>query len=150
MQIGSYTEQLDPLWQVSVVDDDHWRYEAYACRDSEKLAGSITGDYMKVGQFDLPNKNQWNWNYIRALNAMTEEAQMPTKFGGSGSTYLRAAFVSTSDPGLRCPWRFGSLVDSSYCGLPCASGSASPASSGWDGVPRLAGSGKKRGEWPGA
>ena len=150
MEIGSYCEELDPLWQVSIVDDDHWRYEAYACRDSEKLAGSITGDYMKVGQFDLPNKNQWNWNYIRALNAMTEEAQMPTKFGGSGSTYLRAAFASTGAPGLFAPWRFGVLYDGSVCGLPCADGSASPAGSSWGGVPRLAGSGKKRGEWPGA
>ena len=131
------------------MDDDHWRYEAYACRDSEKLSGSITGDYMKVGQFDLPNKNQWNWNYIRALNAMTEEAQMPTKFGGSGSTYLRAACASPGAPGLFAPWRFGLLGDGSSCGLPCAIGYLSTIYSSWDGVPRLAGSGKKRGEWAG-
>ena len=149
MQIGSYTEQLDPLWKASIVDD-HWRYEVYSCRDSAKLAGSITSNYQKVGQFDLPNKNQWSWNYIRALNAMTEEAQMPTMFGGSGSTYLRAAFNSPSGPGVYAPWRFGNLYGSSYCGLPCASGGFSPANSYWYGVPRLAGSGKLRGEWPGA
>lgn len=137
MQIGSYTEQLDPLWKASIVDD-HWRYEVYSCRDSAKLAGSITSNYQKVGQFDLPNKNQWSWNYIRALNAMTEEAQMPTMFGGSGSTYLRAAFPSTSGPGVYAPWRFGNLNDSSNCGLPCANGNNSPANSNWNGVPRHA------------
>ena len=137
MQIGSYTEQLDPLWKASIVDD-HWRYEVYSCRDSAKLAGSITSNYQKVGQFDLPNANKWNWNYIRALNAMTEKAQMPTMFGGSGSTYLRAAFLSTSGPGVFAPWRFGVLGGGSYCGLPCALGSRSPASSTWNGVPRHA------------
>lgn len=147
MQIGSYTEQLDPLWKASIVDD-HWRYEVYSCRDSAKLAGSITSNYQKVRQFDLPNANKWNWNYIRALNAMTEEAQMPTMFGGSGSTYLRAAFFSTGGPGVFAPWRFGFLSDGSRCGLPCALGNLSPDSSHWYGVPRLAGSGKLRGEWP--
>ncbi|WP_425367538.1 hypothetical protein, partial [Gemmiger formicilis] len=93
---------------------------------------------------------KWNWNYIRALNAMTEEAQMPTMFGGSGSTYLRAAFFSAGDPGVCAPWRFGFLDGSSACGLPCAGGGFSPAPSYWAGVPRLAGSGKLRGEWPGA
>lgn len=137
MQIGSYTEQLDPLWKASIVDD-HWRYEVYSCRDSAKLAGSITSNYQKVGQFDLPNANKWNWNCIRALNAMTEEAQMPTMFGGSGSTYLRAAFFSTGGPGVFAPWRFGNLNDSSNCGLPCANGNNSPANSNWNGVPRHA------------
>lgn len=149
MQIGSYTEQLDPLWKASIVDN-HWRYEVYSCRDSAKLAGSITSNYQKVGQFDLPNANKWKWNYIRALNAMTEEAQMPTMFGGSGSTYLRAAFNSPGDPGVFAPWRFGALNAGSACGLPCALGAFSPAYSLWGGVPRLAGSGKLRGEWPGA
>ena len=150
MEIGSYCEELDPLWQCSIVDDDHWRYEVYSCRDGSKQASSITSDYTKIGQFDLPNKNQWTWNYIRALNEMTSEAQMPTKFGGSGSTYLRAAFYSGGGSGLRCPWRFGFLNAASYCGLPCARGDASPGASYWNGVPRLAGSGKTRGEWPGA
>ena len=75
---------------------------------------------------------------------------MPTMFGGSGSTYLRAAFISTGGPGVYAPWRFGYLYVSSLCGLPCAYGAYSPASSYWYGVPRLAGSGKLRGEWPGA
>ena len=148
MQIGSYCEELDPLWKASLVDDDHWHYDVYSCRDSEKLAGSITANYQKVGEFDLPNANKWNWNYIRALNKMAAEAQIPTKFGGSSSTYVKAAFLSPSGAGGYAPLRFGNLHDGDRCGLPCAHGGAGPGTSSWNGVPRLAGSGKKRGEWP--
>ena len=148
MQIGSYCEELDPLWQASLVDDDHWHYDVYSCRDSEKLAGSITANYQKVGEFNLPNANKWSWNYIRALNKMAAEAQIPTKFGGSSSTYVRAAFLSPGGAGVYAPWRFGNLADGGNCGLPCALGHSGPGASAWNGVPRLAGSGKKRGEWP--
>ena len=148
MQIGSYCEELDPLWQASLVDNDHWHYDVYSCRDSEKLAGSITANYQKVGEFDLPNANKWSWNFIRALNKMAAEAQIPTKFGGSTSTYVKAAFVSPGGAGVCAPWRFGNLLDGGLCGLPCALGYLGPGASGWNGVPRLAGSGKKRGEWP--
>lgn len=148
MQIGSYCEELDPLWQASLVDDDHWHYDVYSCRDSEKLAGSITANYQKVGEFDLPNANKWSWNFIRALNKMAAEAQIPTKFGGSTSTYVKAAFYSPGGAGVFAPWRFGTLYDGGHCGLPCARGTNGPGSSLWYGVPRLAGSGKKRGEWP--
>ena len=148
MQIGSYCEELDPLWKASLVDDDHWHYDVYSCRDSEKLAGSINANYQKVGEFDLPNANKWNWNFIRALNKMAAEAQIPTKFGGSSSTYVKAAFLSPGGAGVFAPWRFGHLDDGGACGLPCADGHAGPGYSAWYGVPRLAGSGKKRGEWP--
>ena len=148
MQIGSYCEELDPLWQASLVDDDHWHYDVYSCRDSEKLAGNITDNYQKVGEFDLPNANKWSWNFIRALNKMAAEAQIPTKFGGSTSTYVKAAFASPGGAGVFAPWRFGSLHVGGDCGLPCANGSLGPGFSDWGGVPRLAGSGKKRGEWP--
>ena len=70
---------------------------------------------------------------------------MYEKFNGSGSTYVRAAFVSPGSAGLYAPWRGGYLADGAGCGLPCARGIVSPASSFWGGVPRLAGSGKKRG-----
>lgn len=148
MQIGSYCEELDTLWQASLVDDDHWHYDVYSCRDSEKLAGGITANYQKVGEFDLPNANNWNWNYIRALNKMTAEAQIPTKFGGSSGTYVKAAFFSPGGAGVVAPWRFGTLDVGGYCGLPCARGTAGPGNFHWSGVPRIAGSGKKRGEWP--
>ena len=138
MQIGSYCEELDPLWQASLVDNDHWHYDVYSCRDSEKLAGSITANYQKVGEFDLPNANKWSWNFIRALNKMAAEAQIPTKFGGSTSTYVKAAFVSPGGAGVYAPWRFGNLNDGGNCGLPCANGNNGPGNSNWNGVPRHA------------
>lgn len=138
MQIGSYCEELDPLWQASLVDDDHWHYDVYSCRDSEKLAGSITANYQKVGEFDLPNANKWSWNFIRALNKMAAEAQIPTKFGGSSSTYVKAAFRSPGGAGVYAPWRFGNLNDGGNCGLPCANGNNGPGNSNWNGVPRHA------------
>lgn len=138
MQIGSYCEELDPLWRASLVDDDHWHYDVYSCRDSEKLAGSITANYQKVGEFDLPNANKWSWNFIRALNKMAAEAQIPTKFGGSTSTYVKAAFASPGGAGVYAPWRFGNLNDGGNCGLPCANGNNGPGNSNWNGVPRHA------------
>lgn len=138
MQIGSYCEELDPLWQATLVDDDHWHYDVYSCRDSEKLAGSITANYQKVGEFDLPNANKWSWNFIRALNKMAAEAQIPTKFGGSTSTYVKAAFYSPGGAGVYAPWRFGNLNDGGNCGLPCANGNNGPGNSNWNGVPRHA------------
>ena len=138
MQIGSYCEELDPLWRASLVDDDHWHYDVYSCRDSEKLAGSITANYQKVGEFDLPNANKWSWNFIRALNKMAAEAQIPTKFGGSTSTYVKAAFISPGGAGVYAPWRFGNLNDGGNCGLPCANGNNGPGNSNWNGVPRHA------------
>lgn len=138
MQIGSYCEELDPLWKASLVDDDHWHYDVYSCRDSEKLAGSITNNYQKVGEFDLPNANKWSWNFIRALNKMAAEAQIPTKFGGSSSTYVQAAFLSPGGAGVYAPWRFGNLNDGGNCGLSCANGNNGPGNSNWNGVPRHA------------
>lgn len=138
MQIGSYCEELDPLWKASLVDDDHWHYDVYSCRDSEKLAGNITDNYQKVGEFDLPNANKWSWNFIRALNKMAAEAQIPTKFGGSSSTYVKAAFISPGGAGVYAPWRFGNLNDGGNCGLPCANGNNGPGNSNWNGVPRHA------------
>lgn len=41
MQIGAYTEQLDPLWKASIVDDDHWHYDVFSCKSGEKQVGSI-------------------------------------------------------------------------------------------------------------
>lgn len=148
MQIGSYCEELDPLWKSSLVDDEHWHYDVYSCRDSEKLAGNITANYQKVGEFDLPNANKWTWIFIRALNKMAAEAQIPTKFGGSGSTYVKAAFYSPGGAGVWAPWRFGTLRSFDNCGLPCVAGGYSNKYFSWQCVPRLAGSGKKRGEWP--
>ena len=145
MQIGAYTEQLDPLWKASIVDDDHWHYDVFACRSGEKQVGSISSDYEQVGSFDLNDKATWSWHYIRKLGKLGTEAMMYEKFGGSGSTYVRAAFFSPGSAGVYAPWRGGHLRDGAFCGLPCALGYYSPANSGWYGVPRLAGSGKKRG-----
>ena len=125
--------------------EDHWHYDVYSCRDGAKQASTTTSDYEKTGEFDLPDSKTYTWNYIRALGKLGAEAMDYEEFGGSSSTYLRAAFYSPGVAGLRAPWRGGNLYDGGNAGLPCALGSASPGSAFWYGVPRLAGSGKKRG-----
>ena len=127
------------------MDDDHWHYDVFSCRSGEKQIGSISGDYEQIGSFDLNDKANWSWHFIRKMGKLVAEAMMYEKFGGSGSTYVRAAFRSPGSAGLYAPWRGGALDDGACCGLPCANGNHSPASSHWSGVPRLAGSGKKRG-----
>ena len=127
------------------VDDDHWHYDVFSCKSGEKQVGSISSDYAQTGSFDLNDKATWSWHYIRKMGKLGAEAMMYEKFNGSGSTYVRAAFVSPSSAGVYAPWRGGALYDGAGCGLPCASGSSGPGTAYWYGVPRLAGSGKKRG-----
>ena len=119
-------------------------------RDATKQAGSRTSDYELTDSFDLPDDTEYKWSYITELRELTAEAMIPKAFnGGSSSTYYRAAFLSAGGAGgLRCPWRGGSLYGGGTCGLPCADGTLSPGHSSWLGAPRLAGSGKTRGEWP--
>ena len=148
MQIGLYCESLDPLWQTSIVEGK-WRYDVYSVRDAAKQATSIASDYEQTGSFDLADDTEYKWHYIKELNALTSEAMELVAIGGSSSTYLWAAFSSSSGAGgLRCPWRGGYLYGGGACGLPCAFGSYAPGYSPWNGGPRLAGSGKTRGEWP--
>ena len=141
----SYVEQLDPLWKASLVDDDHWHYDVFSCKSGEKQVGSISSDYAQTGSFDLNDKATWSWHYIRKMGKLGAEAMMYEKFNGSGSTYVRAAFFSPGSAGVSAPWRGGSLYAGAYCGLPCAFGHGGPGTASWSGVPRLAGSGKKRG-----
>ena len=146
MLVGTNIEMLDPLWQASIVDD-HWKYEVYSCRDSEKQASSITGDYQKTGEFSLTSAAEYTWFYIKDMNELEAEAMIPTEFGGSDSTYYRSAVRSTGGSGgLRSPWRGGSLYLWGLAGFVFAYGSYSPGSSLWAGGGRLTGAGKKRGE----
>ena len=146
MLVGTNIEMLDPLWQASIVDD-HWKYEVYSCRDSEKQASSITGDYQKTGEFSLTSAAEYTWFYIKDMNELEAEAMIPTEFGGSDSTYYRSAVSSTGGSGGLCsPWRGGYLIDWGVAGFVCARGSNSPGASTWDGGGRLTGAGKKRGE----
>ena len=147
MMNGAYINGTEPLWQASIVED-HWHYEVYSCRDSEKQAGSLTVDYVKTGEFDLPSAAEYTWHYITKLNASTDEVIIPMAFGGSSSTYYRSAFGSTGGSGgLRSAWRGGGLRLGGLAGLACANGFLGPSHSYWYGAPRLAGSGKKRGEF---
>ena len=147
MMNGAYINGTEPLWHASIVED-HWHYDVYSCRDSEKQAGSLTADYVKTGEFDLPSAAEYTWHYITKLNASTDEAIIPMAFGGSSSTYYRSAFNSTGGSGgFRSPWRGGSLGRWGLAGLAGARGDRAPSGSSWDGAPRLAGSGKKRGEF---
>jgi len=145
MEIGSFTEQLDPLWNVSVTDEKY-HYAIYSCRDSVNQATSITSNYVANGEIVLPDALTHTWHYIKRLGALVKEAVLPIEWGGSSATYQRDAFYSSSGPGLRSPWRFGLLSHGGPCGVGCCSGPLAPGTSYFHGVPRLAGAGKKRGE----
>ena len=134
---GANVEELDPLWQASIVED-HWKYEVYSCRDSEKQAGSITGNYEKIGEFTLPNAEEYRWNYIKDMNELESEAMIPLEFEGSSSTYYRSAFGSSGGSGgVRCPCRGCSLSHGPAAGLACANGNLAPGDSNWNGAVRL-------------
>ena len=143
---GSYAIGLDPLYQVTAGSDaTHWNYKVYECRDSEKLASSVTSDYVDTGIEMLDVAQGWNW--VKAFFVTMLGILFPKLFGSSSTTYMKSAFYGTYSAGVRCPWRFGTLGNGGLGGLACELGYVSPGDSSWVGRPRLCGSGKKRGEW---
>ena len=143
---GAYVIGLDPLWNVTTVDGGV-TYTAMACRDSEKEASSVTANHVKVAEKTFTSVNAWN--YELSMQNESTESLLPDKTGGGETVGMKSAFYVYGSAGVRCPWRCGSLYNAGFAGAACASGNVSPANSYWYGVPRLKGSGKKRGEWAG-
>ena len=145
---GCYTIGLDPLYNCTAGSTSSTKnYAIYECRDSEKLAGSITSDYenTELSYADFPQ----GWQYIKEFKDTDLGILFPETIGGSSTGYYKSAFHGSYGTGVRCPWRFGSLTSSSapYFGLACEVGSNAPSNSDWGSSPRLGGAGKKRGEW---
>ena len=144
---GAYCIGLDPLYTVSAGSDaSHWNCQIFECRDSEKLAGSVTADYLdtSLGMTDVAQG--WN-NWVKDFSRTRLGVLVPRLFGGSSGTYYRSAFYGAYSAGARCPWRFGNLSYGGNGGLACGNGNDWPGHAGWHGRPRLSGAGKKRGEW---
>ena len=142
---GAYNVGLDPLYNVTANASGGFDYAVYECRDSAKLAGSITANYTDTGirGTGIPS----GWNYVREFVRTALGVLFPSARGGGDTTRYKSAFAGTNSAGVRCPWRFGNLNHGGLAGLACGSGLHAPSASNWDSVPRLAGSGKKRGEW---
>ena len=147
---GAYDIGLDPLYNVTAGTDgnsNHFDYAVYQCKDSTKLAASITSDYAATG-IGMLNVNK-GWNYVKEFVSTRLGILFPSIIGGDGSDskYYKSAFYGTYSAGVRCPWRFAALHSAGDAGLACESGGSTPSSSNWHSRPRLSGSGKKRGEW---
>lgn len=143
---GVYDIGIEPLWNVTSESDGGFAYTAYACRDSEKLKTSVTSDYVAVDAHTFTSAEKGGWRYVKEYSDDTESL-LPHSVGGSSSTYLKSAFSVAGSDGVRVPWRRGCLGYGDNDGLACAVGDVGPTVSYWTGSPRLAGSGKKRGEW---
>lgn len=143
---GTYTVGLDPLYKTTANSDGGYDYEIYECRDSQKLSGSITADYVDTGitYTGMPS----GWNYVKEFVRTKLGVLFPKTIKGSSTTYYKSAFYGSYSAGVRCPWRFASLHNGGYAGLAAENGDAAPGSVSWHSRPRLCGSGKKRGEWP--
>lgn len=145
---GAYVQGLDPLYNVTAnADGSTFDYAIHECRNSEKLASSITSDYVNTGLKYIGMAAGWNAGYITDFIRTKLGILFPSKFGGSSAARYKSAFYGSYSAGVRCRWRFGNLGSGGVAGLACEFGNDSPARSNWDGAPRLAGSGKKRGEW---
>ena len=142
---GAYAIGLDPLYNVTANTDGGFNYTIHECRDSQKLANSITADYKDTGiSFTgMPN----GWNYVKAFVKTKLGVLFPKLIGGSSTTFFKSAFCGAYSAGVRCPWRFAGLNHGGIAGLAAESGNDSPGVSHWNGRPRLCGAGKKRGEW---
>ena len=145
MMSGAYDIGLDPLYNVTNFANSKGDYAVYECRNSEKLAGSITADYEDTGisYAQMPQ----GWNYQKAFAETDKAVLFPAELGGSTSAYYKSGFVGATSAGVRCPWRSGGLNHGAVAGVACEGGSNTPSGAGWSGRPRLSGSGKKRGVW---
>lgn len=146
--IGAYFIGLDVLYNVTVSDENgKFNYQVYECKDSEKIASSITANYVdtNISYEKLPQ----GWNYVKEFVSTDKPVLFPSTFGGSTSGWYKSAFDGAYSAGVRCPWRFGSLSNGGRGGLACEGGYSAPSISHWYGMPWLTGSEKKRGEWLG-
>ena len=142
---GAYAIGLDPLYNVTANAEGGFDYDVYECRDSENLSSSISSNYIKTG---IGVKGLTSgWHYVKEFVKTKLGVLFPKAFGGGSAAYLKSAFRGAYSAGVRCPWRWGTLTDGGYGGLACEAGNYAPSTSSWSGVPRLGGSGKKRGEW---
>lgn len=145
MMSGAYDIGLDPLYNVTKFASSKGDYAVFECRDSEKLAGSITSDYEDTGisYAQIPK----GWNYPKAFTETDKAVLFLAELGGSTSAYYKSGFSGAASAGVRCPWRYGHLGSGARAGLACEGGYAAPSNADWVGRPRLSGSGKKRGVW---
>lgn len=141
---GAYNIGLDPLYNVTG-SGGSYSYAVYECKNSEKLATSITSNYANTNIAKTGVAS--GWNYVREFAQTALGVLFPLTFGGGDTIRYKSSFLGPYSAGVRCPWRFGSLTTAGAAGLACEVGDHAPSHSFWFGVPRLAGSGKKRGEW---
>ena len=133
---GAYVLGLDPLWQCTANEDlGGFDYEVFECSDSENLAGSITANYQSTGITVNVPASGWNW--IKRFVSNTLGVLMPEVFGASSSTYMKSAFYRTGSAGVRAPWRFGNLNNTTNAGLAGANGNNNPSNTNWNGRPRI-------------
>ncbi len=146
--VGACDIGLDPLYNVTGSGSSH-SYAVYECKNSEKLATSITSNYTKTNIAKTGVES--GWNYVREFAQTALGVLFPLTFGGDGTIRYKSGFHGAIASGVRCPWRFGVMLGTGNAtGLACLYGNNVPSGSYWTGSPRLAGCGKKRGEWTGA
>lgn len=145
--VGASDAGLDPLYQITVNASNEAVYTIWECRDSEKLAGSITANYVDTGISGTTIAG--SWQYVREFTRTKLGVLFPSVFGGTPSTRYKSALMRAVSTNVCCPWRFGSFAYGANAGFACEVGSILAFASGWFGIPRLAGAGKKRGVWQG-
>ena len=142
---GAYAIGLDPLYNVTANTAGGYDYTVHECRDSEKLASVIGEGYTDTG---ITYKGiASGWNYVKEFVQNVLGIVFPKTVGGSATNWYKSAFYGSWGAGVRCPWRFAALNDGGGAGLASELGNLAPGALSWYGVPRLSGSGKKRGEW---
>lgn len=135
---GAYSIGLDPLYNVTAGSDaTHWNYEVFECRDSEKLAGSITSNYTSTGIVLNDVAQGWGVNWVKEFFRTKLGILFPKLFNGSSTTYYKSAFYGANGTGTRCPWRFGNLNNGANGGLAYENGNNWPSNANWNGRPRL-------------
>ena len=146
--IGAYFIGIDVLYDVTANAAGGFDYAVFECRDSAKIAGSITADYLDTGIRIEGLEN--TWYYVKEFANTNAPVLFPQTLGGSSTGYYKSAFCGAASAGIRSPWRFGGLnAGVALGGLACGFGYLAPSASAWYGVPWLTGAEKKRGEWLG-
>lgn len=154
-QIGAYAVVADIIDTITVSEDSTtMTINPATVRLAKNIAQSKSANYVDTNKpLTIPKPANWAWHFIGdlAYDKAHPEFTLPSivdNGANSGNGFKSAVYVPAS--GGVFEWlSWGSLYDSSACGLACARLSSGLGNAAWYLAAGAPGSGANRGEWAG-
>lgn len=140
--LGAYETLSDTILNFYADEKDpskSW-IEAYTVKKAAKQTTSVTADYTGCGAKCDQAQNE---GYIKAQTWGSDGVLMPTRMGGSSSSYARDCFWHKTGVFTREWLVFGSLVDWAAAGLSFVNGDHELGDAWWGSAARLSPNGNR-------